>query len=166
MAGGKGVALLDTDVASFMLKKLPLGAEYTDLVRGYDLRLSFATATELHFWANRNKLGPRRRLHLDLFLTWCPVVPYGVGMEQLFAKVMYERERIGKPMGYADADAWTATTALFHGLPLATHDTDFLDTRGLRVITASAKVRANHLLLDAAQARPPMLLDMRCRCSL
>jgi len=164
MTGGKGIAILDTDVASFMLKGLPLGIEYAELVCDYDLRLSFATAAELRFWANRNRLGPRRRLHLDLFLSECPVVPFSTGMEQLFARVMHERESIGKRMEHSDA--WTATTALFHGVPLVTHDTDFHHTRGLRLITASAKVRANQMLLDAAQARRPMLLDMRCRCSL
>jgi hypothetical protein len=44
VTGIKGTAVLDTDVASFMLKGLPLGAEYTELVCGYDLHLSFATA--------------------------------------------------------------------------------------------------------------------------
>jgi len=126
MTASRGVAVLDTDVASFMLKGLPLGAEYTELVCGYDLHLSFATAAELRFWANRNRLGPRRRLHLDLFLGECPILHYHAGMEQLFAQVMYERQSIGRPLEHSDA--WTATTALF-------------------------------------QARPPMLLDMRCRCS-
>ncbi len=85
-------------------------------------------------------------------------------MEKLFAQVTHERERTGKRMEYPDA--WTATTALFYDMPLVTHDGDFLETRGLHIITASAKVRANQMLLDAAQARPPMLLDMPCRCSL
>ena len=57
MTGEKGFALLDSDVASFMLRGLLLGAEYLELVRGYDLRMSFATAAELHFWAKRNRLA-------------------------------------------------------------------------------------------------------------
>ncbi len=60
-------------------------------------------------------------------------------------------------------DAWTATTALFHDLPLVTHDNGFLHTHGLRVITASEEVRANQMLL-AGLTGAPMLLDMHCRC--
>lgn len=55
MKGSKGRVILDTDVASFMLKGLPLGAEYRRLTRGYDLRLSFATATELRVFAHRKR---------------------------------------------------------------------------------------------------------------
>ena len=147
-----------------MLKGPPLGAEYRRLTHGYDLHLSFATAAELRVWANRNRLGARRRLYLDLFLVECPVLPYCAGMEWLFAQVMHERESMGRPLAFPDA--LTATTALFHGVPLVTHDADFVDTRGLRIITASAEVRANQMLLDAARSQPPMLLDMRSRCSL
>lgn len=164
MKGSKGIAVLDTDVASLMLKGLPLGAEYKMLVRGYDLHLSFATAAELRVCANRNRLGARRRLYLDLFLVECPVIPYCEGMERLFAQVVDERRSIGRRLEFADA--LTATTALFHGVPLVTHDADFVDTRGLRIITASAEVRANQMVLDAARSQPPMLLDMRSRCSL
>jgi predicted nucleic acid-binding protein len=164
MKGSKGIAILDTDVASFMLKGLPLGVEYRALTRGYDLRLSFATAAELRILANRNRLGARRRLYLDLFLVECAVLPVCAGMERLFAQVVDERKSIGRPLEFADA--LTATTALFHGIPLVTHDADFVGTRGLRIITASAEVRANQMLLDAVRAQPPMLLDMRCRCSL
>jgi hypothetical protein len=85
-------------------------------------------------------------------------------MERLFAQVMHERESIGRPLAFSDA--LTATTAVFHEVPLVTHDADFVHTRGLRIITASAEVRANQMLLDAARSQPPMLLDMRCRCSL
>ena len=163
MKESKGLAILDTDVASFMVKGLPLGAEYRRLTRDYDLQLSFATATELRVWANRNRLGAHRQLYLDLFLVECPVIPYCAGMERLFAQVMEKRESIGRPLAFPDA--LTATTALFHDVPLVTYDADFVYTRGLRIITASAEVRANQMLLDAVRAQPPMLPDMRSRCS-
>ena len=163
MKGTKDIAVLDTNVASFMLKGLPLGAEYRALTRGYDLHLSFVTAAELRVWAYRNGLGPRRQLHLDLFLVECPVLPYCAGMDQLFAQVTQERESIGRPMEFPDA--WIATTALFHSFPLVTHDANFVHTRKLRIITASAEVRANQMLLDPVRRQPPMLPDMRCRCS-
>jgi predicted nucleic acid-binding protein len=163
MKGSKGIAILDTNVASYMLKGLPLGAEYTALTLGYDLRLSFVTTAELRVWANRNRLGPKRRLYLDLFLREFTVIPYSAGMDRLYAKVMHERESIGRPL--EPADAWIATTALFYRAPLVTHDADFVHTRDLRIITASDEVRANQMLLRARHRQPPLLPDMRCRCS-
>jgi predicted nucleic acid-binding protein len=163
MKGSKGKAILDTNVASFILKALPLAAEYRRLMSGYDLHLSFVTAAELHVWANRNRLGPQRRLYLDIFLREFTVIPYCEGMDRLYAQVVHERESIGRPL--EPSDAWIATTALFYRVPLVTHDADFVPTRGLRILTASDEVRANQMLLRAYHPQPPLLPDMRCRCS-
>ena len=84
-------------------------------------------------------------------------------MDRLYAKVMSDRERAGKRM--EKADGWIATTAIYYDLPLATHDGDFLGTRGLRIITASAEVRAAHLQLPIVNRRP-LNLSASCRCGL
>jgi hypothetical protein len=63
------------------------------------------------------------------------------------------------------ADAWIATTALYHGLPLATHDANFGATPGLRIITVSAAARAAEIRLPAFAGGRPLHLEMRCQCS-
>jgi predicted nucleic acid-binding protein len=163
MRSSKGIAILDTNVASFVLKGLPLAAEYRTLVRGFDLHLSFVTAAELRVWANRNRLGARRQLYLDVFLAELTIMPYCAGMDRTFAELVRKRESIGKPIAFPDA--WIAATALFHGVPLVTHDANFAHTQGLRIITASDEVRANQRLLDTARVQLPMLPGMHCHCS-
>jgi predicted nucleic acid-binding protein len=164
MKESNSVAILDADVASFIVKDLPLGEQYRDLVKDYRLHLSLATAVELRVLAKKKQLSARRKLYLDSFLVECPVIPYCPEMERLLAQVLHERQSIGRPLAFSDA--LTAVTALFYDVPLVTHDSDFVYTRNLRIITASAEVRANQVLLHAARAPHPSLLpDMRCRCS-
>jgi len=82
-------------------------------------------------------------------------------MDHVYAKVMVERERAGKRL--ESSDGWIATTAIYYDLPLAAHDGDFVGTAGLRLITASAEVRAARLRLPAVRGRP-LNLDASCRC--
>jgi hypothetical protein len=84
-------------------------------------------------------------------------------MERLYAQVMVDRERMGKRL--EKADGWIATTAIYHDVPLVTHDGDFVGTRGLRIITASAEARAAQLRLPVVRRRP-LNLDSRCQCGL
>jgi tRNA(fMet)-specific endonuclease VapC len=163
MSNTRPIALLDTDVASYMFKGLPIAWEYLALLRGYDLAISLITAAELWFGAEKQGWGARRRLQLGRFLQESPILPLQEGMEHVYAKVMAHRERVGKRM--EKADGWIATTAIYHGLPLAVHDSDFLGTPGLRIITASAEMRAAQAHLPIVSGRP-LDLNARCRCSL
>jgi predicted nucleic acid-binding protein len=163
MNSTKPIAIVDTDVASNLLKGTSIGCEYFGLLHGYRAAVAFVTAGELLFGALRRRLGPRRQLHLDLFLTECPIIPFEEGMERLYAQVMLDRERTGRRLEMADG--WIATTAVFHDVPLVTHDKDFLGTRGLRIITASDEVRAAQLRMPVV-GRRPLNLDMRCQCGL
>jgi predicted nucleic acid-binding protein len=162
MSNPKPIAVVDTDVASYLLKGLPIGFEYCRLLQGYQTSMAFITAGELLFGAARRTLGRRRLLHLDLFLTECPIIPFKVGMERVYAQLMTDRQRIGKPM--EKADAWIATVAIYHNVPLVTHDANFAATPGLQIITASKEARAAQVRLPAA-GRRPLNLDMRCQCS-
>ncbi|MEJ1966651.1 MAG: PIN domain-containing protein [Gammaproteobacteria bacterium] len=130
MIEAKPTAILDTDVASYLLKGTSIGFEY---------------------------------FRLFLFLAGCPIIPFHEGMGRLYAQVMLDRERMGKRL--EKADGWIATTAIYYGLPLVTHDRDFVGTRGLRLITASEEARAAQLRLPPAGGRP-LNLDMRCQCRL
>ena len=161
MNSGKPMAVLDTDVVSYMIKGLAIGAEYLALLRGYKLSMAFVTAAELQFGAERGGWGTRRRLRMDMFLQDLLVLPYADGMEHLYAKVMAERQRAGRRL--EKADGWIATTAIYYDLPLAVHDGDFLGTPGLRIITVSPEVRVAQMKWPVAHGRP-LNLNASCRC--
>jgi len=143
MSGYRSPAILDTDVASYTLKAVPIGWDYRELIAPYEAYIAFVTAAQLLCGAERRDWGSRRRLELDIFLAGCPVIPFRVGMERLFARLMIERERAGRRL--EESDAWIATTAIFHEIPLVTHDGDFIGTPGLRIITASDAHTARRL---------------------
>jgi predicted nucleic acid-binding protein len=162
MSNNRPIAVVDTDVVSYLLKGAPIAWEYHSLLRGYQPTISFVTAAELQLGAARRQLGPRRLLHLDLLLAESPILPFKPGMERTYALLMAQRERMGRPMD--KADAWIAATAIFHNAPLATHDVNFAVTPGLRIITASKEARAAQVRLPS-EGRQPLNLDMRCQCS-
>jgi len=162
MSNGRPVAVIDTNIASYLLRGATIGWEYLRLLQGYQGRVAFVTAAELRFGAQRRDLGPRRLAHLERFLEEYPLIPFEPGMERVYATIMAEREKMGKPM--EKSDAWIATVAIHHDIPLATHDSNFAHTRGLRVITASAEARAALVPIPSAHSHP-LQLDMRCQCS-
>jgi toxin FitB len=155
--------IVDTNVISYAIKRLPIAYEYRRLLVGRQIYISFVTAAELHFWAKKDGWGSTRCLQLRQFLDGIPVVPFSPGMEQVFAEVMAEGRRTGHRMEHADA--WIATTALYHCVPLVTHDDIFVYTRNLRLITASATVISLRATLPVVM-RPDLLLENSCRCSL
>jgi predicted nucleic acid-binding protein len=163
MSAAKPIVLVDTDVASSLLKGTTIGLEYFRLLHGYQLAVASITAGELLFGALRRRLGPRRHLYLELFLTDCLVLQLEEGMARVYAQVMVDRERMGKRL--EKADGWIAATAIHHRVPLATHDRDFIGTPRLNVITASEEVRAAQLKFPVVSGRP-LNLDARCQCSL
>jgi predicted nucleic acid-binding protein len=100
---------------------------------------------------------------LRQFLDDFAIVPLSKGMEEIVAQVKADRHRTGRTM--ETADLWIAATALYYKVPLVTHDEDFADTPGLRIITASPTVSEVRAKLPVT-LRPDLLPDMRCRCSL
>ena len=164
MSEASPIALVDTDVVSNALKGTPIGFEYTRLLREYQAAIAFITAGELLHGALRRQLGALRQLHLEQVLVDYPIIRFKSGMERTYARVMFERERMGKRL--ERSDAWIAATALHYDIPLATHDSDFVGTRGLRIITASEEVRAAQLRLPPVVSGRPLSLDASCRCGL
>lgn len=162
MSEGKPLALVDTDVVSNMIKSTTIGLEYLRLSHGYQLGVAFFTAAELRFGAAKRRLGARRNLYLEDFLAGCPIMPFVKDMDRVYARVMLERERMGKRM--EKADGWIATTAIYYDVPLITHDRGFVGTPGLRIVTASEEVRAAQLRLPPVASGRPLSLDASCRC--
>ena len=155
--------IADTNIVSYAMKQFSIAQDYRQLLIGYEVHISFVTAAELHYWAKKDRWGVPRYLQLKRFLDQCPVVPFSRGMEEVFAEVMAERQRIGRRI--ERADAWIATTALYYDVPLVTNDEDFVHTRNLRIITTSATVRTARAELPVVM-RPELSLNMRCECSL
>jgi len=153
------VVVADTNIMSHVFKRQPLGSTYNHLLIGREVRLSFVTVAELNSWAEDNNWGSRRRLELRTFLSRFPMIPCTAGIPELFAKIMAVRQRVGRPM--LPDDAWIAATAIHHDLPLATHDANFLNTEGLRVISANPEIIA---LQTLSHTRGPLDMDMQCRC--
>jgi tRNA(fMet)-specific endonuclease VapC len=162
MSDARPIVVVDTDVVSYLLKGVPIASEYATLLRGYRACVSLVTAAELLFGAEQGGWRQRRRLQLDLVLSEYPILPFKEGMERVYAELMNDRSRIGKPM--EKADAWIATTAIYYNVPLVTHDSNFAATPRLRIITASKEARAAQVRLPAV-GRRPLNLDMRCQCS-
>lgn len=162
MSSARPIALMDTNIASYLLRGATIGWEYLRLLHGYQANIAFVTAAELLFGAARKDLGPRRLANLERFLAERAAIPFKPGMERVYARIMADRVEIGKPM--EESDAWIAAVAMYYDIPLLTHDGNFVHTRGLRVITASDEVRAALVPIPAAHSHP-LHLDMRCQCS-
>jgi tRNA(fMet)-specific endonuclease VapC len=137
------IVILDTNIVSYIFKGGELADEYERLLVGYDARISFATSAELHYWAEKNRWGSRRRLQLRGFLVDYPELPYHKHMAELCAKLMTECEHAGRRIEWADA--WIATTAIWHDATLVTHDLGFLHVPRLRVITTTAGLEPDEL---------------------
>lgn len=157
------IAVIDTNILSYAMKGTPLALDYARLLAGYELCISFFTAAELYCGAERGRWSQRRRVELDVVLQRHPVLPYCEGMALLYARILGERERAGRPM--SPADAWIAATAILHNAPLATNDKGFQHTPGLRLITADhgeLHTRPRY----TPGARPAIRLDANCGCGM
>jgi tRNA(fMet)-specific endonuclease VapC len=159
----RNAVIVDTNVMSYAIRRAPVARDYERLLIGRTICVSFITVGELHFWAKKYRWGPTRCMQLRQFLSHFPTVPFSNGMEDTYAQVMADRQRSGRTIDRTDA--WIAATALHHDVPLVTHDEDFADTPGLRIITASPTVSEVKAKLPVT-IRPDLLPDMRCRCSL
>ncbi|MBI3830465.1 MAG: PIN domain-containing protein [Planctomycetes bacterium] len=123
-------ALLDTDVASFMIKGDTRARDFELRLKGHVLYLSFMSLAELYRWPRQRNWGEvRTKVFLEK-LNRFTVLPYRDMVCWQWAAIM---DAPGRPM--PSADAWIAATALAYGLSLATHNRkDFEHIRGLNLI--------------------------------
>src|SRR5438552_2277456 len=110
--------LMDTDVASYMLKGHSLAPRYRRHLQGHDLAVSFMTVAELHEWGFRARWGKTRFRQLQALLSGLDMIPSSADLEWRWGAVRFERRH--RPIGVADA--WIAATALVHGYDLVTHN--------------------------------------------
>jgi predicted nucleic acid-binding protein len=127
--------LMDTDVASFVLKGHSLAARYRHHLQGHRLAVSFMTEGELYEWGLRAAWGRKRFARLDALLSGLDIIPSSADLDRRWGAIRFERRN--QPIGVADA--WIAATALVHGYELVTNNaTDFQGIRGLRIITEAS----------------------------
>ena len=130
MNAGKVIA--DTNVVSYLMKGTDLGQRYKRHLDGKIVGIVFVTVAEMHYGAEKNGWGTKRRLQLEEHLKNFVVLPYNNEIAKVYARVAVERERIGRPIGWPDA--WIAATALWHRIPLVSHDGDFFGITGLELV--------------------------------
>lgn len=121
------VALLDTTVASFLHPKKAESNDrllYAPHMVGKTLALSFQTVAELFCWAERNHWGARQKLGLEEFLRSFLVLDSDIELSKVWAEVMEASRREGRRL--ESGDGWIAASAVHYGIPLLTHDADFL----------------------------------------
>ena len=131
------IVLLDTTVASFLhprKKGSTYRIAYEPHLRGNLLAMSFQSVAEIFRWAEQNKWGMPQRAALDHFIGRFVVIPYDIELAKTWAKVM----TIARDAGHRleSGDGWIAATAVHRGIPLVTHDKDFLKVAipGLQIV--------------------------------
>lgn len=128
----EGRIIADTNVVSYLMKGTELGQRYKRHLAGKIVGIVFVTVAEMHYGAEKNGWGEKRRLQLEEHLKNFIVLPYNNEIAKVYAQIVVERERIGRRIDWPDA--WIAATALWHRIPLVSHDGDFADIIGLDLI--------------------------------
>jgi tRNA(fMet)-specific endonuclease VapC len=125
--------LLDTNIASYLVRRSIESRSYERLIRGRPKCLSVISIAELRYGSLKKSWGDRKTSELESFIEAATIVPVCQEIAPVVADVRNRREREGRRMDWCDA--WIAATAIFHQLPLVTHDRDFAEIEGLELIT-------------------------------
>lgn len=130
------LVLIDTDIASFILKGSSYADSYLPLLSGQEIALSFMTVAELFQWAILRQWGDRRLSQLEQYLSNYLVIPVDQLLCREWAQFRADRQSVGRPI--SPQDAWIAATALRYDLSLVTHNIkDFQEIPNLRLLTPS-----------------------------
>jgi predicted nucleic acid-binding protein len=131
--------LLDTNVASYLMKGTAEAERYRRHVERQRIALTLISVAEMRYGGLKADWGEERRLQLERFIAGCTLIPGNAEIALTAAAIMNHRKRIGRRMEWPDA--WVAATAIAHGLPLITHDADFYGIDGLEVVTELRQLR-------------------------
>ena len=115
------------------MKGTDIGERYKRHLSGKVVGIVFVTVAEMHYGAEKNGWGEKRRQQLVEHLKNFVVLPYNNDIAKVYARIVVARERAGRPISWPDA--WIAATALWHNIPLVTHDSDFEGIAGLQLVT-------------------------------
>ncbi|HEV2173920.1 MAG TPA: PIN domain-containing protein [Nitrospira sp.] len=111
-----------------------MAAPYVNILRGFELMVSFMTLAEMRQGALDANWGQRKREVLELYLAEFSVLHTDGALCSTWATVRNQRARIGRPIG--SADAWIAASALVLSAPLVTNNPrDYEHLDDLRIVT-------------------------------
>ena len=126
--------LVDTDVASYVIRRDTRAEMYRAYLAGRQTALSFMTVAELRRWALVRRWGEARRASLERELRRYTIYYADDALCTAWAALVAEREQQGRPI--APSDAWIAATAWQAGIPLVTHNRrHFMGIPGLTVVS-------------------------------
>lgn len=128
--------VVDTDVASFIFKWHPeFASRYVNLIRGFEIIISFMTLAEMRQGALDANWGERKCHLLEAYLADFSVLNSDDRLCSTWAEVRNESARKGRPM--SGADAWIAASALILPAPLVTNNpADYSHLDGLELVSA------------------------------
>ena len=129
-----GHVLLDTDVASFLLKRDTRAELYRGLIGGRLWALSFQSIAEMEFWSKSRGWGEGQKAKLEAFLGLFVLLYPDRKVCGVWGGIRARARQAGRPIDVADA--WVAATGLTYGIPLVTHNAaDYRFVDGLTVLT-------------------------------
>ena len=130
--------VVDTDVASFIFKWHPeFAPRYVDIVRGFELVVSFMTVAEMRQGALDANWGSRKGAVLEAYLADFSVLHSDNLLCSTWAAVRNESTRKGRPI--SSADGWIAATALVLAAPLVTNNPkDYHHLDNLKLVSTAA----------------------------
>lgn len=112
--------LIDTDVVSFTYKKDSRAELYEPYLKKDFLIISFMTLAELNFWTLSNNWGEKRKANFAEFLKDYLVIYPDDKLCEIWAEIMSDARKKGRPID--TADAWIASAALLFDIPVVTHN--------------------------------------------
>jgi tRNA(fMet)-specific endonuclease VapC len=131
------MAVVDTDVMSFVFKQDTRAAFYEAHLAGKDLIISFVTFAELQRWAIASNWGSSKQHKLAEYLSTVVVFHSDDDLCVQWARITEDGRRRGRQI--QPGDAWIAATALLHDVPLITHNRrDFDSVTGLKIISQAS----------------------------
>ena len=130
------LAVVDTDVLSFLFKNHSLAPAYQAILAGRPLAVSLISMGEVEYGMEVKNWGAGRREMMRRFLGHFTLLMPDVETAGLWARTKSGCEKKGRPITFADA--WIAAAALQVNAPLVTNNAnDFRSVEGLKILTAS-----------------------------
>jgi predicted nucleic acid-binding protein len=133
------LAVVDTDVISFLFKDHSLAPAYRTILAGRRLAVSLITLGEIEYGMETKNWGAGRRDLMRRFLTRFAHLLPDTETARVWARVKSGSERKGRPITFADA--WIAAAAVQLSVPLVTHNaSDYGSVENLEGLTAAKAI--------------------------
>ena len=114
------VAVLDTNIVSFLMKNDPRVGAFTNHMDSHKLAITFITVGELFYGALKANWGEERISRLEEEIKKYLEIPYNTDVARFYGKVQAESKQKGRVMGINDA--WIAACAMRYDVDLITHN--------------------------------------------